>query len=432
MTAPTNLGQLYRAGGLEAVKAELASRYSGWIAEIKAAPEAAPADLLGKALVGAVCAGDQGNAARFAQRLVPDVPALSPLRLSPLATLSAYCASRGLRYEQVLAPAHVTLAASSPYSLPYSYDTQPAAFASIPGAQYIPGWDTVLGEDGTVLSDTGYMPLEVATRAFTTIRVQAIDSLVHYSPAEERYFDGEALFLSAPDSSVGHWMVDFLPRLKGLEILAGRQVKLAVPAPLEPRYAEMLAAFGFGEDDILRCAPGLRHRFRLCHVYKPGGSEPPNPAHVSFVRGGLIRGESLRLNPAKRVFLARTSVATRRIANQAELDELLAERGFITADPADLDLAAQRGLLGDAGVILGPFGSNLFGMYLAPRGCTVMVLMNAALEDPIFAPTAALLGMTHQFVLCAAAPDSGTKRPKDRDVVVNCDAVAEQLAAAGA
>lgn len=428
----TNLGQLYRAGGLEAVKAELALRYSGWIAEIKAAPDAAPADLLGKALVGAICAGDQGNAARLAQRLVPDAPALTPLRLSPLATLSAYCAARGLRCEEALAPTQVKLAASSSYSLPHTYDTGPAVFASIPGAQYIPGWDTVIGEDGTILSDTGYMPLEVATRAFATFRVQAVDSLVHFSPAEERYFDGEVLFLSAPDHSVGHWMVDFLPRLRGLEILAGRKVRLAVPTDLEPRYAEMLLAFGFRDEDILRCVPGVRHRFRLCHVYKAGGSEPPNPVHVKFVRGGLMRGESRQLNPAKRVFLARTSVGTRRISNQVELDELLAERGFITADPADLDLAAQKALLGDAAVILGPFGSNLFGMYLAPQGCTVMVLMNAALEDPIFAPTTALLGMTHQFVLCAAAPGNGGKRPKDRDVVVNCDALAQQLAAAGA
>ena len=427
-----NLTKLHRAGGLAALRDEMARQYPDMIARIKVAPDAAPASLLGKAMVGAVCAGDQDNALRIAGRLMPGLPALGPLRLSPLGTLADYCGARGHRYEEVLPPARVRLAPTTSYSLPYSYETTPAWFASLPQAQFIPGWDFVLGEDGTILTDSGYMPPHPATRAFITFYVRAVDSLIHYAPAEERFVDEEVLFLSAPENNIGHWMIDFLPRLKGLALLAGRKVKLAVPADLPPRCIAMLRAFGVADEDILACAPGVRHRFRMCHIYKPGIAEPPNPVHVKFVREGLTRGMPLRITPGKRVFLSRASVGTRRIANQAEVDALLAREGFIAADLAHLDFAGQKELLGDAEVILGPFGSNLFGMYLAPGNCTLMMLINAALEDSIFAHTAAILGLRHQFVLCATTPESAAIRNKERDVIVNCEALAAQISLAGA
>lgn len=420
-----NLTELYRAGGLAAVKVELTRLYPDLIAQVKTVRDAAPPALLGKAMIAAVCAGDQENAVRIAAKLRPGLPALKPLRLSPLTTLAGYCRARGLPCEDVLAPIRVELPG-------YAYTTEPAVFASIPRGQYIPGWDHVIGEDGAILSDTGYMPLEQATRAFVTFGVQAIDSLIHYDPADEEFIDAEVLFLSTPENSVGHWMVDFLPRLKGLELLAGRKVKLAVPADLPARCAEMLRAFGVSDDDVVACSPGTRYRFRMCHVYKPGPSEPPNPVNVRFVRDGLLQGAVPKARSGKKVFLSRTSVRARKIANHAECAELLAREGFITADPADLSLADQKALLGDASIILGPFGSNLFGMYLAPEGSAVMTLINAALEDPIFAPTAALLGLKHQAVPCATPPEDTAKRPKDRDIIVDCRALARQLADAGA
>ncbi len=419
------LTEIYRAGGLAAVRIELARQYPGLIAQVKMAPDSAPRALLGKTMIAAVCADDQENAVRIAARLVPTLPALKPLRLSPIATLAGYCRARGLVCEEALAPVRVELPA-------YTYTTEPALFASVPRAQYIPGWDYVIGEDGTILSDTGYMPLEQATRAFVTLGVQAVNGLIHYDPAAEEYIDAEVLFLSAPENSVGHWMVDFLPRLRGLGLLAGRKVKLAVPADLPARCTEMLRAFSGSPDDVIACAPGTRYRFRVCHIYRPGPSEPPNPVNVRFVRDGLLRGAIPKARPGKKVFLSRTGVGTRKIANAAEFQDFLAREGFVAADPADLSLADQKALLGDAEIILGPFGSNLFGMYLAPEGSTVMMLINAALEDPIFAPTAALLGLKHRSVPCAAAPEDAAKRPKDRDIIVDCRALARQLAEAGA
>ncbi|MBX7198608.1 MAG: glycosyltransferase family 61 protein [Rhodospirillaceae bacterium] len=405
----------------------LAAKYPKVRAALGAAGAGAAPALRQQAMLCAVCADDQDAAMAIAREFLPNVPPLRPLRLAPLATLADYCREHGLACTTAVAPLQVEIPPTERYPVPASYTTEPALFASIPRAQFIPGWDFVIGEDDSVLHDTGYMPPGLATGDFMTFHVGALNCLIHHAPAEERYVDEEVLFLSAPRNSVGHWMVDFLPRLKGLEQLSGRKVKLALPANLHPRYAEMLFRFGVTPDDIVSCAPGVRHRFKMCHVYKPGPCEPPNPVHVRFVREGLLRGEVPKKRSGKKVFLGRSSVGTRMIANRAEFEHFLAREGITAVDPADLDFAAQKELLADADVILGPFGSNLFGMYLAPADCTVVVLMNAALEDPIFAATAALFGMKPRHVLCATAPESAGVREKDRDIVVDCAALAGRL-----
>ncbi len=415
---------------LVAVRNGMANQYRQLLAEVKADPNGASPALLGKTMVAAVCANDQVNAVRIAQRLVPNVPSFAPLRLSPLATLAEYCQARALRYEQVLAPTRVEIAASLT-SPALSYDTEPAVFASVPRAQYIPGWDFVIGEDDTVVRDSGYMPLDLATKSFQTFHIRGIDSLVHYSPDEERFVDEEVLFLSTPVNNVGHWMIDFLPRLKGLAVL-GRKVKLAVPSDIPARYLELLRAFDISDSDLIACAPQVRHRFRMCHVYRPGRAEPPNPVHLGFVRETLTGRKTLSPRAGKRVFLARTRIGTRRIANQPEFQAFLERHDFTAADPADLSLAEQETLLGDAQLILGPYGSNLFGMYLAPSACTVITLISAVQKDLVFAATAGLLGMRHDYVVCENAPEAGLQlQKKDRDIIVDCEALGRRLADLG-
>ncbi len=409
------------------LRRKLAAKHPKAQAMLAEMGETAPPELRQHALLCAVCADDQEAAMAIARQMLPNVPALQPLRLAYQATLADYCRERGLPCATVVAPIHVEIGAPSPYTLPFRYTTEASLFASVPNAQFLPGWDFVIGEDDTVLHDTGYLTPDVATHDFMTFHVGALDCLIHHAPAEEVYVDEEVLFLSAPWNSVGHWIIDFLPRLKGLASL-GRQVRLAMPADAPARYHELLRMFGIGPGQIVACAPGTRHRFRLCHVYRPGRAEPPNPMHVDFVRSGLRPDGAPAMQKGKRVFLARSSVGTRMIANAAAFADFLAREGFVTADPADLSAEDQRTLLGDAAIIMGPFGSNLFGMYFAPAGCHVITLINNPGIDPIIAPTAAVLSLQHQYFVCASAPESGRKRyKKDTDIIVDCAALKERL-----
>ena len=429
MAATDRPVNLYRTQGLAAARQALADQYPDVLAQVTQLGQDAPPNLLAKAMVGAVCAGDQENAVRFGQRLLPGVPGLKPLRLAPLATLAEYCGLRGLRCDVVLPPEHIDLPATSVHTVPFAYDTEPAVFASVPRAQYIPGWDFLIGDDDTVLLDTGYIPLEKAAYAFMAFGVRSLNSLVHHAPGEEVFVDEDVLFLSTPDASPGHWMIDFLPRLKGLNYVPGGKARVVAPANMPARYTEMLGALGISGADVLACGEGKRYRFRTCHIYKPGRAEPPNPTHVSFVRDAFVGRGRVALRPGKRVFMARSSVGTRLVANADEFREFLAQENFVVADLADLSVAAQRDLLGDAEVILGAFGSNLLGLYFAPPGCTIISMMNDPTYDPIIAPTAHILGMRHQFFICENASVSGVRRyKKDTDIVVDCEALRRRLA----
>lgn len=429
MAATDRPVHLYRTQGLAAARQALADQYPDVLAQvIQLGQEAAP-NLLAKAMVGAVCAGDQDNAVRFGQRLLPGVRGLKPLRLAPLATLAEYCGARGLRCDVVLPPEHIDLAATSVHTVLFAYDTEPAVFASVPRAQYIPGWDFLIGDDDTVLLDTGYIPLEKAAYAFMAFGVKSINSLVHHAPGEEIFVDEDVLFLSTPDASPGHWMIDFLPRLKGLNYVPGGKARVVVPANMPARYAEMLGALGISGGDVFACDEGKRYRFRTCHIYKPGRAEPPNPAHVRFVRDAFAGRGRLAPRPGKRVFMARSSVGTRLVANEGEFREFLVSENFVVADLADLSVDAQRNLLGDAEVILGAFGSNLLGLYFAPPGCAVIAMMNNLSYDMVVAPTAHILGMRHEYFICEDAPVSRRRRyKKDADIVVDCEALRRRLA----
>lgn len=413
---------------IAALREKLAAKHPKMQAALADAAGDAPAELQQQGLLCAVCAGDQQAAIALARRMLPNVPPLRPLRLAFRATLADYCRERELPCATVVEPIRIEIAPSSRYTMPFAYTTEPALFASVPRAQFIPGWDFMIGEDDTVLYDTGYLPPEVATHDFMTFHVGYLDCLIHYAPAEEIYVDEEVLFLSAPRANVGHWMIDFLPRLKGMDFVSGGKVKVAVPQGMPARYREMLEVFGFGGADLIACDPAKRYRFRMCHVYRPGRATPPNPVHVKFVRDGFTRGRRLKITPGKRVFLTRNRIGTRLVENAGAFDALLKRENIVSAELADLSVADQHALLGDAEVILGTFGSDLFGMYFAPAGCTVVALMNDLSEDVTVAPTAHMLGQRHQIFLCDRAREPGLKRHKrDTNVVVDCAALSERL-----
>lgn len=428
MTASDNPIEAFRTGGLMAARQVIAAQYPAMRAAIEAARGTPSRGQAAKGLIGAICANDQDMAATLVREVEPAMHFESPLRLSPLLSLQTYCRQNGYRYDVMIPSQHVDIAPTTPFSRALSYDTETAVLAVIPGAQFVPGWDVLLGTDGTVLHDSGYQPVKQGFTAFGAVFVGDLQAIIHHAPAEEIIIDDDVLFLSAPVNNFGHWLIDFLPRLMGLRTADGRKLKVALPADLPARYGETLVRFGVNDADLIRCERGKLYRFKTATLYRPGQSMPPNPHHVRFVRDALVSGHTLAPHRGKRVYLSRASVGTRVVANAAEFEAFLVREGFITADLADLSLSEQEQLLGDADVLLGTFGSNLLGLYFAPPGCTVIAMMHDVTEDPTIAHTCAMLGMKQQYLVCEKAPTSGLQRHrKDADVIVDCALLASRL-----
>lgn len=376
------------------------------------------------AMACAVCAGDTKLAARILSLLSASAAGVA-FRCGPTANLPAWCAQNGVPISLIEPPCDVGLPATTGYSQPFSYRTDPILLVAFAGAEWVPGWDFVIASDGTVLNGSGYLPLKTAMSTLPHFHVDGADLVVHPYPARCEDIDTDVLFLSAPThANFGHWTIDFLPRLRGLELMNVPNLKIAVPEDLGRKRFDTLALWGIREEQLLRCRRDTRYRFRTLHVLVPGASMPhPNPSNVDFVRARHDPGTldpALRTGP-KRIFLARTSIGTRLIANAAEFEALLIQEGFVSKDMADLSIAEQRQLLSNAEVLLGVAGTNMLALYLAPAGCNVISLLQQTDIDPPIAQTAAVLGMYHQFFMCAPAEERGhSTHVKDTDVVVDC------------
>jgi capsular polysaccharide biosynthesis protein len=414
----------------EVWRREAAARHAEYAAALKAnaaAKNLRRADML-RYLPTFVAAGDTARAELVMRALYPHAAHVSPPAIGPSLTLAQWCERHNASY-RVLEPAHtVSAARTTDYSRDYTYDAEQIALASLTNAAWVPGWDYVIAADGTVLGDTGYLP--ITNRNVTRPHVHYADTqaVVYYAPTAQQWIAGDTLFVSGPlEGHFGHWMIDFLPRLRGRDFI-DRPVKIAVPATLTSKQRETLALFGVADDDIVRCDDTKMYVFERLHVYRPGCSMPPNPVHAQYVRARLA-DPAAKPCAGKRLFLTRGHVGTRLIANSDAFADVLAATGFTTVDMAAYSVAEQRTLLRDAEVLMGTFGSNLLALYFAPPGCSVIELVDRPEEDPTIPHSCAFFGLRHQFVICTTAGASAVQRhKKDRDIIVDTDELRRRLA----
>jgi capsular polysaccharide biosynthesis protein len=417
------LGTGQRADGLAAL-----ASYAPWFAQL---PDSAFADdaFVRGALAAAAAANDMALAERFFRLRASERTAILSLTCAPVATVAGWCVAHDVSLMTVENERPVAYAATTPYSVDVDYRAQAARMTSLAGGQWVPGWDFVIASDGTVLSDSGYLSLTAPMGNVLHFDFAQAALVIHQAPAKRAHVDAEVLYLSAPTvPNFGHWMIDFLPRLRGRDHLPPG-TRIAVPEDLGQKHLDTLALMGVSEADLIRCRRDTQYTFRTLHVFLPGRAMPPNPSHVHLVRRHFFKPIAASGPRPKRIFLARTSVGTRMIANHAEVQAVLDEAGFVSLEMADLTIAQQRDRLAEAEILLGAYGTNLLALYFAPAGCNVIALMDPKMEDPTIAHTAAVLGMKHQNLTCKAAHKSALARHgKDYDIVVDCDELRRRLA----
>lgn len=327
-------------------------------------------------------------------------------------------------------PRKITTEPTTPYSRRDSYKTEALLFASIPNGQWVPGWDFALGTDGTVLEDTGYLHIKHVFNHAPHAYFRDAQLVAHNAPAREEYIDEDVLYFSAPmHQHFGYWLNDFVPRLLGREH-AGARLRMAMPADLTGRkFMDILALAGVNESDIVRCRADTRYRFRTLHVYR--GSVRPHPDHLGFLRAALHDPSGpAQPRKGKHYFLSRARIGTRLAINAAEFEQCLRDNNVVTVELSDISVAEQRARFADAEVLLCGLGTDVFAMYFAPPGCTVIVMQwNDGLEIDPYAPAMCrMVGMKHQYLLCPETrPSKNARHWLDLDFVVDCAALSRRL-----
>jgi capsular polysaccharide biosynthesis protein len=234
------------------------------------------------------------------------------------------------------------------------------------------------------------------------------------------------LFLSCPEKfHTGHWIVDFLPRLRALKHIPPG-FKIATPTELPRKHRDLLSLFGVEEGQIVNCDLGRRYRFRNLVVTQPGIDHRPSPDTVRFVADALRRPRNSG-EKAARLFVRR-GIPTRNIVNENEVKAELDRLGFEEINLETASVAEQRDRLSAADIVIAVHGSDPLVCYFMNPGSDLIELnydpmkLNAAI-----APRCEVLGLGYHLLVCEPREPSHRRLKKDRDFVVDCGALREMI-----
>lgn len=226
-----------------------------------------------------------------------------------------------------------------------------------------------------------------------------------------------------------HQTIEYLGTLAIAERLgADPTLKLLVNADLADFQRQQFAMLGIADERLLPLAPDRLYRFRQLAVAS-------RPVLQGQWIDPIVPAWWRRLAPAaqagRRLYLARRGVGRRSIDNEAELDAMLAARGFQTVQPEQLSVREQIELFAEASHIVGPAGAALTNMVYAPPGAQVVVINSrysvAGRGAQYFDALAQACGHHHASVDALPVRSGGSARLVDADLRVDLDELAALL-----
>ncbi|MCG5240653.1 glycosyltransferase 61 family protein [Azospirillum doebereinerae] len=202
-------------------------------------------------------------------------------------------------------------------------------------------------------------------------RTVAIDQPVFFLPSTPNYW---------------HFLVEVLPRLMVRERVAETRALPVLLFDVRPYHREMLQLAGLPAEQIIDARElmgldGAQVLYRLSRAAVP--SAVPYPAAYRWLRERLLpqwRGDG---PPTRRLYLSRRGAAPKhRIANDAEVAALLADRGFETVQPERLGVLETIGLMAEAEVVVAPVGAATANQVFLPPGGQWVHLCNPDFFHP--------------------------------------------------
>ena len=378
----------------------------------------------------AMCAGDLDLAhTYFMRRFAGVVPSHLSTAISTAVNMAPWCSDNNVRIEVLDHPKHLSSHGLPPGHGVWDFETKGVTMAVIPGGEMLSGLDFVFTPDGKMLQDSGHIKADTGTAWYPRIHADPTNLVLHIWSQDVIEIDEPALFMSCSQGwHVGHFIVDFLPRLRGLGLRP--EMKVALPTETPQKHRDFLRAFGIDDSRIINCDLQRRYRFRELMVVKTGNALAPDPENVCFVTDAL-RTKPRPAAASRRIFLER-DVKSRAVANQAEFQAELDRFNFQTLNLASLSVAEQRAALSSAEVVITTYGSDLLAFYMMNEGAVLLELSwdPIAMDSGIQA-TCSMVGVDYYVLPCqTAATKAHGYYKKDKDFVVDTAALRATLTAA--
>ncbi|CAO3425350.1 glycosyltransferase 61 family protein [Azospirillum doebereinerae] len=369
----------------------------------------------------------------------PEVPPLDidrfPLSLLPF---PAWCAAAGFRHETWRAPAQEpdeTLASAAPEWLRAQIDRLPALAREPVGValdaeiEVVQGFYVKDNYESHLLAGRRFLLQEVADTVVHGARVPLVAVTPGATAGAFRLprplyrtvtIDHPVLFLPSTPN-YWHFLVEVLPRLMVRERAAETRPLPVLLFDVRPYHREMLQLVGLPAEQVIDARElagpdSAQILYRLSRAAVP--SAIPYPAAYRWLRERLLPPQRRDGPPTRRLYLSRRGSAPKhRIANDAEVAALLADRGFETVQPERLGVLETIELMAEAEVVVAPVGAATANQVFLPPGGRWVHLCNPdffhpdSRWNPQMGVQIPLLGRFHH--LAGRFTDDPASRPDD-------------------
>jgi capsular polysaccharide biosynthesis protein len=263
----------------------------------------------------------------------------------------------------------------------------------------------------------------------TPDRAQCIMTL----PRAPRRIEAPCILLGS-DANYAHWVLRNVLKLSLLEqadLPAG--LPYLVADNLRPWHRAYLELLGIPEARLLRVPPDEVVVCATLHVPTQLRNHPRMGEAIDWLRAKVaahrVKGAAPDAEGAL-LYASRREQSNRRLLNEAEVEALLAQRGFRVIVPGEMRVPDQIAAFSRARVVVAPHGAGLANMVFAPPGATLIEITSRAIHHMDEFRMAAQAG--GQQVQCVVSEDLGPARSgggpeMHRDYRVDLDALRAAL-----
>lgn len=220
----------------------------------------------------------------------------------------------------------------------------------------------------------------------------------------ERYEGKVAVIANRIPDNYYHWFTDVLPALHIIEKsgLTNDEIAYYLLNPIELGYQrDSLRRYDIPESkQIVHNRQTYLEADQL--IICRWGSNSLGAQVGSWLSEELkskyqIESQDLKCKERKNIYISRGQTATRRIINEPQLTDLLANKyGFLIVDPCDHSIAEQANLFSNAKYIVAAHGAALTNLHFCNEGTKVFEIFGDYV-DPCFWILCNRLGIDHYF-----------------------------------
>ena len=284
-------------------------------------------------------------------------------------------------------------------SYPKNFDPRPGTVYRIEDCDLIGPHATGLYKGENLISETSglrIMNTFIGSRA--DIITHNIKSQFKIRPNRSR----ESVFpLICPDPSYYHWMMEYLPKLRLLELYqeeAGEEPTLLIESNPRDFVCDTLKAAGYDstqytewdqQETRIEKLIVATHRPHIFNYETPELSNyNPSVRDFSWLRDRMrsnIPDSDTNSGTPKKVYISRQEAnRERKVVNQNQLNDILEKYGFETYKLETLRFRQQLEIFYETDVIMGPHGAGLLNMIFAEDPIIIELLPESVIKPHFY------------------------------------------------